>query len=66
MAHASRETGSANGLGETSYLVEHYFAGVTAHTLLSTAERARKAAAKAMTRGWTRLRSLKSTKGVFR
>jgi hypothetical protein len=60
MRDASRKAGRADGSGSTTYLVEHYWPGITAEIFSSAAERVRTAAA-AMARGGTPIRCLHST-----
>ena len=60
MRDASRKAGRADGPEPTTYLVEHYWPGITAETFSSAAERVRTTAA-AMTRGGVPIRCLHST-----
>jgi hypothetical protein len=60
MAHASGNTGPAGDPGLTTFLVEHYWPGITAETFLSAAERVR-TTAEAMARSGTPIRCLHST-----
>ena len=59
MRQASRAFGRA-GAPEATYLVEHYWPGITAEAFRSATERVR-AAARAMARGGTPIRYLHST-----
>jgi hypothetical protein len=60
MPYASRWTGSAEDPGQSTYLVEHYWPGITAETFRSAAERVR-AAAEAMARDGAPIRFRHST-----
>ncbi len=58
--HVSRTGGVADGPGQTTYLVEHYWPGVPAETFSAAAERVR-TTAEAMARRGTPIRCLHST-----
>ena len=60
MPHTSRRAGAADGSGSTTFLVEHYWPGITAEIFRSAAERVR-ATAEAMARGGTPIRYRHST-----
>src|SRR6266481_2102491 len=60
MAHASHKPSPADDPGPTTYLVEHYWPGITAETFLSAAKRV-KTTAEAMARDGTPIRWLHST-----
>jgi hypothetical protein len=60
MRQASRTLGKAGVSGATTYLVEHYWPGITAETFRSAAERVR-ATARAMARSGAPIRYLHST-----
>ncbi len=60
MRHVSRRAGPAEDPGQTTYLVEHYWPGVTPETFSAAAERVR-TTAEAMARGGTPIRCLHST-----
>ena len=62
MRNASRKTARVDGSELMTYLVEHYWPGITAETFSSAAERVRTTAA-AMARGGTPIRCLHSTMG---
>ena len=59
MRQASRALGSAGVPGATTYLVEHYWPGITAEAFHAAAERVR-TTARAMARGGTPIRYLHS------
>ena len=60
MPRTSSRAGSAKGSRPTTYLVEHYWPGITAETFRSAAERVR-TAAEAMSRDGTPVRYRHST-----
>ena len=59
MRQTSRAPGPAGVPAATTYLVEHYWPGLTTETFRATAERVR-ATARAMARGGTPIRYLRS------
>src|SRR5438552_18303257 len=60
MAHPSCKASPGDDRGPTTFLVEHYWPGITAETFLSAAERVW-TTAEAMARGGTPIRCLHST-----